>query len=101
MVVINSIDEGFTLAVWIEIPSDFLKDCPIKILRDYLPVKAVNFKFHVIFQLGAVENFTSNRVINSKLIAFLIVDTLNTQFSADIMRRIMVDQVTVYDSFTV
>ena len=101
MVVINSIDEGLALTIWVEVPCDFFEDGPVEVLRNDLTVEAVDFKLHIIFQLGAIEDFAGNRVVNSKLFALLIVDTLNTQFGADIVWRIMIYQITVNHGFTV
>ena len=101
MVVIDSIDEGLALTIRVEVPCDFFEDSPVEILCDDLSVEAVDFKLHIIFQLSAIENFAGNRVVNSKLFALLIVDTLNTQFGADIVWCIMIYQITVNHGFTV
>ena len=101
MVVIDSIDEGLALTIRVEVPCDFFEDSPVEILCDDLSVEAVDFKLHIIFQLSTIEDFTGNRVVNSKLFALLIVDTLNTQFGADIVWRIVIYQIAVNDSLTV
>ena len=101
MVVINSINKGLALTIRIEVPGDFFEDGPVEVLRNNLAIEGVNFKLHIIFQLSAIENFAGNRVVNSKLFALLIVDTLNTQFCADIVWRIMIYQITVNHGFTV
>ena len=101
MVVIDSIDEGLALTIRVEVPSNFFEDSSVKIFRNNLAVEAVDFKLHIIFQFGTVEYLTGNRVVNGKLFAFPVVDTFHTQFGADIVGRIMVDQITVNDRFTV
>ena len=101
VVVINSINQCFALAIWIEIPSDFIQNGTVKVLRDNLAIEAVNFKLHVIFQFSAVEDFAGDRIVDGKLFALFVLDTLHTKLGANIMRSIVIYQIAVNDSLTV
>ena len=79
MVVINSINKGLALTIRIEVPGDFFEDGPVEVLRNNLAVEAVNFKLHIIFQLGAIEDFAGDRIVDGKLFALFVLDTLHTR----------------------
>lgn len=91
VVIINRIDKGFALTIRIEVPGDFLKNSPVKVFGNDLLVKGIDFRLHVVFQLGAVENISGNRVINNKPFALLVIVSLHTQLSTDIVGSIMVN----------
>ena len=101
MVVINSINQRFALAIWIEIPSDFIQNGAVEVFCDNLAIKGVNFKLHVIFQFGTVEDFAGDRIVDGKLLALFVLDTLHTKLGTNIMRSIVIYQIAVNDSLTV
>ena len=45
------------------LPESPTMDGPVEVLRNDLTVEAVDFKLHIIFQLGAIEDFAGNRVL--------------------------------------
>ena len=101
MIIINSINQRFSLTIWIEIPSNFIQNGAVEVLRDNLAIEGVNFKLHVIFQLGTVEDFAGDRIVDGKLLALFVLDTLHTKLGTNIMGSIVIYQIAVNDSLTV
>ena len=101
MVIINCINQCFTLTIRIEIPSDFFEYCSIKVLGNNLTIEAINFKLHIVFKFCTIKNFSGYRIVNRKLFTLAIFDTFNTKLGADIVRSIVIHKVAVDDSLTI
>ena len=90
MIIINSINQRFPLTIRIEVPSDFIQNGAVEVLRDNLAIEGVNFKLHVIFQFGTVEDFAGDRIVDGKLLALFVLDTLHTKLGTNIMGSIVI-----------
>ena len=95
MVVINSVNQRFAVAFWVDVPRNFFQHRAIEIFSNHTAVKALNIKLELIFQLVTVGDFSGDGVIYRNRFTRLISDTLITQLSVNIMGRVVVNKKTL------
>ena len=102
--IVHGVDQRFAMLfriLRVEVTGNLLQYGAVERLSDDLAVETIHVEVQLVLQQLAVGYLTRHGVITDNRIAFFVMDTLVAQFGMNIVRNVMVNQISVDDSLPI